>query len=171
MERSTNRTQVVLAFPDTGRAGEALNTFKQLDAAKVLRLVNAAVIARDAEGGLSIRETSDLDPQAKRTIISVCALAGFVVGALWRGVVAGLVGMVVVGQSGAIVMTLIDPGFSNVYLEQLADDIPADSSLLAASVEFGTASMPTIMQGRFPGATVLRPAPVASASQASVGAT
>jgi uncharacterized membrane protein len=165
MERSPNRTQVVLAFPGTGRAGEALQTFRQLDAAGIVRLGNAAVIARDAEGGLFVRETSDLGPPAKRAIISVCALAGFLVGVLWRGVRAGLIGMFVVGESGAILMTLLDPGFSNVYLEQLAAEVPAGSSLLVASVDLRTSDVAAIIQGRFAGARVLRPAPVVALDQ------
>lgn len=164
MEPPTNRTQFVLEFSGATRAKDQLQTLRQLETAKVLRVVNAAVIARDASGNLSIHETGDLSPAARRTLISIGALLGFTGGVLWRGMRTGLIAAFVAGQTGALLMSAYDPGYSNVYLEHLAADVRPDSSLLVASLEFKTTGMAAVIQNRFPGARMLRPSTVLPSS-------
>jgi uncharacterized membrane protein len=158
-----------LAFSNTTQAAEAQQRFKQLDAAQVLRLVNTAVIVRDVKGNVAIHEQGDLSPLAKRAIISMAGLVGFGVGVLWRGIRTGLLGAFLAGQTGAILMTTFDPGFSNLYLEHLAQDVAAGTSLLVASVEFKSESLAAVVQSRFAEARIIRPVTPLTASQVFVG--
>jgi uncharacterized membrane protein len=164
---SSLKAPVVLAFAAPDSAAEALKSFQQLDAAKVLRLKNAAVISRDAHGKLSIHEIGDLSPEVKWALVGAAAVAGFVAGTLWRGARVGVIAAYAVGQTGAILTTMIDPGFSNVYLEHLAEDVQADRSLLIASVEFKSESLAGVIQDRLAGARVVRPAAYGSPKQPS----
>lgn len=165
MSVATNRSTVVLAFDSETRAEEALYALRQLDAARLVRLSDAALIVRDAHGDVSIRDTHDLSPQAKQAIISVSALAGFLLGTLWRGIRAGLIGAFVVGQTCAILITVVDPGYSDLYLEQLARDVSPGTSMLVASVDFKSEGMDAVIQSRLAGARILPPAVIPSTGQ------
>ena len=50
---------VVAAFPDEEQAGEVLDELKELEKMKFIGMWNAAVITKDAEGKLKLKETAE----------------------------------------------------------------------------------------------------------------
>ena len=52
---------MVVAFEDEYKADEVLSTLKQLDVEATVDLKSAAVVKRDAEGKVKIKETKDFD--------------------------------------------------------------------------------------------------------------
>ncbi|GMQ79179.1 MAG: hypothetical protein BMS9Abin02_1740 [Anaerolineae bacterium] len=123
---------VTKLFKDPKGASAAL---KNLKGRKDIRIRNAAIVVKDAEGKAKIKETADVD--ATRG-----GLAGAVAGGL-IGLVGGPVGVVVgalVGAgTGGFAAKKIDTGFSNAFLEKYQEYVEPDSSALIVLVEGKTA--------------------------------
>ena len=54
---------VVAAFQDEQAASDALANLKELKHERIVGIVDAAVIRKDAEGKIHIKETADLSPK------------------------------------------------------------------------------------------------------------
>src|SRR5512135_3866851 len=80
---------VVAAFKDENTASEALKALKQARNQGLIKIVDAAVLRKDANGKLHIKETADMGG-GKGAVIG--GIAGGVIGLL-----AGPVGWAVVG--------------------------------------------------------------------------
>jgi uncharacterized membrane protein len=120
---------IVAAFNDLEGASNALKTLKEAKHAGIISIEDAAVITKDANSSVKIRETADMGP-GKGALIG--AIAGGVVGLL-----LGPVGLVAVGGGaiGALAARLHDSGFPDERLRQLSDGLTPGSSALVAVVE------------------------------------
>jgi uncharacterized membrane protein len=160
MRTTTPNETIVVAFPAEQDAHAALAALRQLQATGRTRVWRAAVIARDAAGALDISETNDISPTKKGLIITLTALGGFLIGLLWRGVRFGAVLGAAAGQSGAIVASVIDLGYGDLYLNELASGVrPGRSGLVATVTPPASDITPQIVE-QFPGATIIASAPV-----------
>ncbi len=122
---------IVAAFNNPARAGEVLKTLKALQKEEIFRLLNAAIMVKDAGGSVSIQETEDVS--AGRG-----ALAGAIVGGL-VGLLGGPVGVVIGAAAGAatggVAAHKIDMGFPDDTLNELKESLTPNSSAILALIQ------------------------------------
>lgn len=117
---------VVAAFTSEEGASAALKELKSADR-DALHVQEAAVVVRDSDGNLKIKESHHV---AKGAVLG--GIAGGVVGLL-----AGPVGWLAVGGAGvgALAQRLRDSGFPDDRLRQIGEGLKPGTSTLVAIVE------------------------------------
>ncbi len=123
-------TQVIVAaFDGMDSAKEAFDDLKQLEKEKSIKIENAAILRKDHDSKLHIRDVKDMT--GTRGVV-----LGGVTGAI-VGVIAGPVGWVALGGAaiGGLVAKLKDGGFDNSRLEQWGDRLQPGTSALVAVVD------------------------------------
>lgn len=119
---------IVAAFQDEEAAGEALKTLKAAKRERLIGIQDAAVIRKDEDGKLHIKETGDMKPGK-----------GAGIGALIGGAVGLLAGPIVLAAgAGALIGGLAasgDSGFRDERLERLGDSLEPGTSAIVAVVE------------------------------------
>jgi uncharacterized membrane protein len=120
---------IVAAFKDIDGASNALKTLQEAKHDKLIGIQDAAVITKDANGKVKIKETADMRAGKGATI---GAVAGGVVGLL-----AGPVGWAALGGGviGGLAAKLHDNGFPDDRLKQLAEGLTPNSSALVAVID------------------------------------
>src|SRR5512136_2164358 len=120
---------VIAAFKDENKASEALKALKQARNQGLIKIVDAAVLRKDAQGKLHIKETADMGG-GKGAVIG--GVAGAVV-----GVLAGPVGWAAVGGAviGGLAAKLHDGGFKDDRLKKLGEGLGPGNSAIVAVVE------------------------------------
>ncbi|HLJ79947.1 MAG TPA: DUF1269 domain-containing protein [Ktedonobacterales bacterium] len=120
---------IVAAFKDLDGASNALETLQEAKHDKLIGIQDAAVITKDANGKVKIKETADMRAGKGATI---GAVAGGVVGLL-----AGPVGWAALGGGviGGLAAKLRDGGFPDERLKQLAEGLTPNSSALVAVID------------------------------------
>ena len=119
---------VVAAFQDEQAASDALASLKELKHERIVGIVDAAVIRKDAEGKIHIKETADLSPKKG------AARGALIGGAL--SLLAGPLGLV--AATGAAIGGLAarhDAGFKDERLERLGQALQPGTSAIVAVVE------------------------------------
>ena len=123
-------TQVIVAaFDGMDSAKEAFEDLKQLEKEKSIKIENAAILRKDHDSKLHIRDVKDMTGTRG-------AVLGGVTGAV-VGVITGPVGWVALGGAaiGGLVAKLKDGGFDNSRLEQWGDRLQPGTSALVAVVD------------------------------------
>lgn len=120
---------VVAAFKDESSASEALKALKQARNEGLIKIVDAAVLRKDANGKLHIKETADMGGGKGAVIGGV--LGGVV------GLIAGPVGWAAIGGAaiGGLVAKLRDGGFKDERLKKLGEGLGPGNSAIVAVVE------------------------------------
>ena len=120
---------VVAAFKDEYAAGEALKALKQARNQGLIKIVDAAVLRKDANGKLHIKETADMGG-GKGAVIG--GVAGGVIGLL-----VGPVGWAALGGAviGGLAAKLKDGGFKDERLKKLGEGLGPGNSAIVAVVE------------------------------------
>jgi uncharacterized membrane protein len=120
---------VVAAFNDQTGAEAALAKLKEAQKEGVIKVNDAALLNKDADGKLHVRETGDMTGTRGAAI-------GGVTGAV-VGVLAGPVGWAAIGGAaiGGLVAKLRDSGFNNKRLEQWGENLTPGSSAIVAVIE------------------------------------
>ena len=120
---------IVAAFDGMDSAKEAFDDLKQLEKEKSIKIENAAILRKDHDSKLHIRDVKDMT--GTRGVV-----LGGVTGAI-VGVIAGPVGWVALGGAaiGGLVAKLKDGGFDNSRLEQWGDRLQPGTSALIAVVD------------------------------------
>jgi len=120
---------IVAAFDGMDSAKEAFDDLKQLEKEKSIKIENAAILRKDHDSKLHIRDVKDMT--GTRGVV-----LGGVTGAI-VGVIAGPVGWVALGGAaiGGLVAKLKDGGFDNSRLEQWGDKLQPGTSALVAVVD------------------------------------
>jgi uncharacterized membrane protein len=120
---------IVAAFNDLNGASQALKSLKEAKQERLIEIEDAAVLTKDADGKVKIKETADMRAGKGATI---GAIAGGVVGLL-----AGPVGWAALGGGviGGLAAKLHDGGFPDDRLRQLAEGLTPDSSALVAVID------------------------------------
>lgn len=145
-----NHEMVVVAFEDEYKADEVLSTLKQLDVEATVDLKSAAVVKRDAEGKVRIKETKDFD--AKQGAIGG-AVAGGLLGLLRGNLLAGAI---LGAAGGAVAGKGIDMGLNDEYLKSVGDGLESKSSALVALIAFERVERAMAELEKFEGGTILR---------------
>ena len=123
-------TQVIVAaFDGMDSAKEAFDDLKQLEKEKSIKIENAAILRKDHDSKLHIRDVKDMT--GTRGVVLGGVLGGVV------GVLAGPIGWVALGGAaiGGLVAKLKDGGFDNSRLEQWGDQLKPGTSALIAVVD------------------------------------
>jgi len=120
---------VVAAFKDEKSASEALKALKQARNEGLIKIVDAAVLRKDADGKLHIKETADMGGGKGAVIGGV--LGGVV------GVLAGPIGWAALGGAviGGLAAKLHDGGFKDERLKKLGEGLGPGNSAIVAVVE------------------------------------
>jgi uncharacterized membrane protein len=141
---------VVVAFENEDKADEVLSTLKQLDVEATVDLKSAAVVKRDAEGRVRIKETRDFD--AKQGAIGGAVaggLLGLLTGSLLRGAILGAAGGAAAGHG-------IDMGLNDEYLKSVGESLVSGTSAIVALVAFERVERAMEELDKFEGGTILR---------------
>ena len=141
---------LVVSFPDENKAQQVLDTLQQLENAHAVDLHNAAVIKRSANGETSIHESHDF---SDKTGIVAGALAGGLLGML-KG--HGIAGVALGAGTGFAVSKIVDLGFSDEYLRQVAERLQPGSSALVAAITFEQVDQAMAVLDQFDGGHILR---------------
>jgi len=121
---------VVAAYTDEKGASQALEMLKKARKERLIGIQAAAVLRKDSEGKLHIKETADMGGRRG------AALGGVAGGAI--GLIAGpaLVVPVAVGALiGGLAAKFRDSGFSDTRLKQIGEGLKPGSSAIVAVVE------------------------------------
>lgn len=162
---------VVIALDKPSRASELLLTLSNLAAERKLRMHDAVIVAKDAEGRGRTVQTVDVTPARG-------ALAG-----TWWGAFAGLliggpaflVAAVGGAAAGALYGRLVDRGLDDDWVKDMADWVAPDTSALLLLVDAGFDHQVVTELGRYEGIghvayTTLPPDAKAEIEQALSGA-
>jgi uncharacterized membrane protein len=142
---------LVIAYPTESQAQLALDSLQQLSHEHVVQLKNAAVIVRERSGKIAIHETREFN--AKQGAITG-ALAGVLVSRLTNGHLLGEAALGAVG--GVVASKVIDPGFNDVELRQIADGLTPGSSALVAIVHVNHVEKAVQTLREYPGGRIIR---------------
>ena len=122
---------VAVAFDAPDDASRALQFIDQYRKKGTLKILNAAILVKDSDGQVSVKDTRDIDAKKGR-------LLGVVTGGL-IGLVGGPVGAVVGALAGAgaggLAGKKIDFGFAESFLEGLKEHLKPNTSALIVLVE------------------------------------
>ena len=141
---------VVVAFENEYQADEVLTTLKQLDVEATVDLKSAAVVRRDVEGQVRIKETRDFD--AKQGAIGGAvagSLLGLLGGSLIKGAILGAAGGALAGHG-------IDMGLDDEYLRSVGENLGPGTSAIVALVAFARVERAMEELDKFEGGTILR---------------
>lgn len=121
---------IVVAFEGQTRAAEVLQTLERIHHERLIDLHSAAVIIRDNSGKTTFHETNDFN--------SVQGLAsGALVGGLVGLIKGGLLGGALLGAgAGYVASKVLDLGFGDDFLREVAESLTPNSSAIVAAVEF-----------------------------------
>lgn len=122
---------IVAAFQEEDAADGALRALKEAKKEKLISIDNAAVIRKDEDGKLHIKETADMGGGKGAGVgVLVGGAIGLLAGPL--GVVAGsALGAAV----GGITAKLYDGGFKDERLEQIGASLQPGTSAIVAVIE------------------------------------
>ena len=115
-------------YSNTAEAQATLNDLVKMHKTGAIELIDAAVMVREYNGELSIKERAELTPGkgAKRG-----ALIGAVIGVVFPPSL--LAGAAIGAAAGALTGRVTDQGFENEMLQEIAEDlVPGHSAILAA---------------------------------------
>jgi uncharacterized membrane protein len=121
---------IIAAFKDEDGAENALQQLKQAKKEHLIKIQNAAIIRKDAQGKLHIAETKDMKGGKG-------ALIGGVTGAV-LGILSGGATLAITGASaliGGLAAKLRDSGFKDGRLKQLGNSLPPRSSAIVAVID------------------------------------
>jgi uncharacterized membrane protein len=105
-----------ITFDSKSTADEALKELHQWHTSGAVKVFNAAVLVKDKQGKVSIKETEDVD--AKR-----------------GGLFGGAPGVIIGADMSGVAARLIDFGFPNESLRDLQDSLQPGSSALVYVIE------------------------------------
>jgi uncharacterized membrane protein len=139
----------VVIFSDEAKAYEGMRGFKELHGEGSLTLYGIAVIAKDADGNVSVKESQDEGP--------VGTALGMLTGAL-VGVLAGPAGVAVGAAGGGMVGSMFDlanVGVGIEFVDLVGSKMKAGTAAILAEVEeYWTTPLDTRMEAL--GGTILR---------------
>jgi uncharacterized membrane protein len=130
-EKGKNIELIARIYDDADQAEEALEYVRGLHRRKTLKVLHTAMVVKDEDGSVSLKETGDVDAKHGR-------LAGAITGGL-IGLVGGPIGAVVGALAGAGVGGLaakwIDLGFSDEFLKSFQEQVQPGSAAALVIVE------------------------------------
>lgn len=131
---------ICVAFDDATTADKALTLLTTLQKEYLIRLTDACVVVRPAEGDIVLKQALPLTQLGATSGAASGALWGGLIGLMFLNPIAGLaLGMGVGAATGAIAGKISDYGISDDFIRELGGTIKPDSSALFLLVEQVTA--------------------------------
>lgn len=146
------QTLVGISFPTFFRAQEFLTAATGLAVSGKLRLIDAVIVVRDADGKTMVRET--IDPTPGRSALSGAAWAGLF-GLILGGPVGWAAGMALGAAAGATAATIVDLGIPDDWVAWFKQNALPNSTTLAILVEGLHKDALVTEAGRFEGAQLV----------------
>jgi uncharacterized membrane protein len=158
---------LVISFDDPLRAQEFLLAAARLQKQQDLKLHDAVVINRAADGTSHVRETTDVTPGQAGMGAGVW---GLLLGTLFGGPIGGLVVGAASAGGGALFAKLVDTGIKDETVQNLRAAVPPGRSAVALLVSHVSVADLQTELARFPGAQLvesdLPPAAIAAVQNA-----
>lgn len=123
---------MLLVFKDENSAKEALNKLKEDQKAKLIDILDAAILKKDENGKVHYQELVDMEYRKKGLLVG--GGAGVLL-ALLGGPAGLLVSAAIGAGAGGLVSKLKDKGVPNETLKEWANELDKGSSALVALVE------------------------------------
>jgi uncharacterized membrane protein len=121
---------VVATFDNPEEAGQVLQTLHSVERGTHLSLDDAAVIIRDEEGKVHVKNEVDRG-------VKIGAVGGGLLGLLIAGIFFPIGGLVVGAVGGALVGKLVDTGVDNKFVKEVSEDLEPGTSALFFIVREG----------------------------------
>jgi uncharacterized membrane protein len=146
----SDHEMTVVAFDSEGEAERVLETLKGLEALHAVDLKSGAIVIRQADGRVKIKETKDFD-------VKQGAIGGAIAGGL-MGLLRGkmLAGAILGAAGGAAAGKVVDLGLEDSFLEEVADSLGPGSSAVVALVHFQQVDKAMEELDKFAGGKILR---------------
>jgi uncharacterized membrane protein len=113
----------VITFDSTDEAGNVLGTLRSAQRADYLSLDDSAVVVRDGEGKIHVKNEMDRG-------VKVGALGGGLLGLLIGGIFFPLGGLLVGALAGALVGKSVDLGVDQKFVKQVGEELEPGTSAL-----------------------------------------
>jgi uncharacterized membrane protein len=152
MTHPDNSKLLVISVDDPLKAQELLLSVIRLQKADHIKMHDAVIVRRDAEGGAHVTETTDVTPG--RGAINA-GVWGLLLGTLFGGPLVGLIAGAATSGGGALVAKLVDTGIKDSTVEELRSAVPPGRTALALLVSHVSIADLQLELARFPGAQVV----------------
>ena len=126
------QTLVGISFADIFRAQEFLTAATGLAAKGRLKLKDAVLVVKDADGKTHVKET--VDPELGRTAMSG-ALWASLFGLVLGGPVGWAAGLAVGAGAGAVTAKVVDLGISDEWVSWFREAVQPDTATVALLIE------------------------------------
>jgi len=126
-----NGKLLVISFDDPLRAQEFLLAAARLQRDDELRMHDAVIIRRDADGTSHVTETTDVTPGQAGLGAGVW---GLLLGTLFGGPIGGLIAGAGAAGGGALYAKLRDTGVKDATVHELREAVPAGRTAVALLV-------------------------------------
>ena len=127
----TTQTLVGISFPDLFRAQEFLSASTRLASKGSIKLIDAVLVVKDAEGKTHVHETVDLNPgQTAMSGALWASLFGLILG----GPVGWVAGAAIGAGAGAITAKVVDLGLSDEWVDWFRLAVKPDTATIALLV-------------------------------------
>ena len=154
-----------LSFNTPSRAQQFMLAINDLASAQKLKLVDAVLVIKDADGHVNVRET--IDPQPGRSALSGAMWTGLL-GLIVGGPVGWIAGLGIGAGVGAIAAEVIDLGVPDEWVTWFKEAGDADSAtVIVLASQIDQAALRAEVE-RFPGARLMHSTVEASAFAALV---
>lgn len=154
MANDDDRPQILvgMSFDDAFRAQEFLTAATRLAANGHLKMVDAVMVAKDANGHTVVKETTD--PQPARTALSGAVWAGLF-GLMLGGPVGWLVGGAIGAGAGVVTARVVDLGIPDEWVSWFREAVQPGKVTVALLVTDLNRDALVDEAGRFAGATLV----------------
>jgi uncharacterized membrane protein len=152
MSQPDNHKLLVISVDDPLKAQELLLSMYRLQKSDHLKIHDAVIVRRDAEGHAHVTETTDVTPG--RGAINA-GVWGLLLGTLFGGPLGGLVVGAATAGSGALIAKLVDTGIKDATIEELRSAVPPGRTALALLVSHVSIADLQLELARFPGAQLV----------------
>ncbi len=132
MDESVDQFLVGVSLPDALRAQEFLLAATGLAAKDSLKLRDAVIVSKNADGHTAVRET--IDPQPGRTALSSGVWMGLL-GLMFGGPVGWLVGGAVGAGVGAVTAKVVDLGVPDEWVKWFRDAVQPNTTTVVLLLE------------------------------------
>jgi len=122
---------IVAVFAIEDKAEDVLKTLKLLEKEELINLVNAAVLTKDKNGKVTLKELQDVSA-GKGALFG--AIAGGMIGLL-GGPIGVFVGAAAGAATGGVAANKIDMGFPNDTLKDLQKTLTPESSAIVSLIQ------------------------------------
>ncbi|MFP5487587.1 MAG: DUF1269 domain-containing protein [Acidimicrobiia bacterium] len=128
----TDQALLGLSFDDQFRAQEFLTAMSRLASRNALRLRDAVIVSKDANGDVKVRET--IDPQPGRTAASGAIWSGLL-GLIIGGPVGWIAGLGIGAGAGAITAKVVDLGVPDEWVDWFREAVRSGTTTVVILAE------------------------------------